>query len=69
MQMAFLGSLFFSQGSSGELTAQLVNITHPIEGTLCLVALGVLVRWRFPGFWNNLLEKLSVGNDDINTDL
>ena len=66
MEMAFSGSIFFSKVLRGELTTQLLNISHPIEGTFSLFVLGVIIRWRFPGFWNNLLKKLSVGNDEMN---
>ncbi len=42
-----------------DLTESLLSSAkHPIEGIAYLVYIGILLRWRFPNFWNKLLRGI-----------
>ena len=47
----------------------LSDISHPIEGTLYLLLLAVIVRFSLPITWNNFLKKISAPVDkNVNPD-
>ncbi len=43
---------------SDQLYSNLSNINHPLEGIFYLFVIGLIVRWRWPITWNNLLKRI-----------
>ena len=37
----------------------LSDMTHPIEGTVYLFLIALIVRWAWPITWNHFLERVS----------
>ena len=49
---------------SSQLRFVFANINHPLEGMFYLVVLALILRWRWPKFWNNFLLSISARDVD-----